>query len=292
MSHLTVSLWYTFRAYPSAPSPSSIDSSIAPHSSFQSSSQGIDHTYSYLSATFRTRCPTNHLSSSGLMSPGGLISIDTSEKKAVPNSNNYSHTSSLHPSLTQDSGVHGPESSTSSGSPSFARDNPFHDPFRDGDKPLGYFYPSSNGVQKGLQPATATHVDPPPATMNTIINLLPPVPTTNADPFAVEVVPNEILSQTPPLPAGLSGLRRGLQIPSRVGLITWGFGFPKVLDEHGVSKPHWKRFKHELKTFAKMNFRQWVTVLAASQGVTLVLGYTAGQPPRTARSRSMLLKAS
>ena len=119
---------------------------------------------------------------------------------------------------------------------------------------------------RDLKAATATHEDPSPA------DPPPPLPSANDDPFS-------------------SGLRRGLHIPSRASHITWGFSFPEMLAEQGVTKPQWKLFTRELTAFASMSIGQWATVLACSSGLGIVFGYIAippGQSSSAASSRSIL----
>lgn len=228
------------------------------------------------------------------MSPNAMVSVDTSEERAALNPNHANmepNTSSLDPSSSQEMGVQEPESSNSSGPPPSDRDTPLENPFREGDAPVGYFYPNSNSMQKSLKPAAATHMDPAPAT-------LPPVLTANADPFAdadpsaAEMTLDESLLPHPSLPARPSGLSRGLQIPSRISLITWGFGFPQILAEQGVTKSQWKLFMRELKAFAELSVGQWVTVVACTHGVSLLFGAIVGQSPGKNRFRSMLLTSS
>ena len=196
------------------------------------------------------------------MAAKDLISVDTSEKRAAPDQND---TSNLHPSSTRNNGVRRPGSSNPSKPPSYARDIPLENPFQNGD-----------GVQEGLQPSPTKNMDPPPTPTTAIFIPLPPVPSPNVDPFTVETVLDDSISPLPPPPTQPPGLKRGLQIPSRVSLISWGFGFPKILLEHGVTKPHWRRFKHELKTFAKMTFGQWATVIVTSHAVGALFGQPAG----------------
>ena len=198
-----------------------------------------------------------------LMFPKAPVSTDTSEHLAAPGPVHprvQSKTPSLHPSSSQNDGVQEPGSSSASELPPYIRNTPLGNPFRDGDAPGGYFYPNSNDMQKGPKSAPSTHADPPPTTTGTLLDTLPPAPITNADPFVDTMVLDEGLS--PPLPPRPSGLKRGLQIPSRVSLITWGFRFPEILAEQGVSKPQWRNFKHELETFARMSASQWITVAA------------------------------
>ena len=195
------------------------------------------------------------------MAPKDLISIDTSEKRAAPDQND---TFSFRPSSTRKNGDQRPGPSNPSKSPSYARDIPFEIPFQNGD-----------GVQEGFQPSPAKKLDPTPTAA--IVIPLPPVPSPNDDPFTVETVLDDSLSPLAPFPTRPPGLMRGLQIPSRISLISWGFSFPKILLEHGVSKLHWRQFKHELKKFAHMSFGQWAQVLVSSHAVGAVFGQPAGQ---------------
>ncbi len=61
-----------------------------------------------------------------------------------------------------------------------------------------------------------------------------------------------------------SGLRRGLQIPSRRGVITWGFKIPPLLASAGVTKIQWKLFTHEVKSQARLSGKQVATFVAVS----------------------------
>lgn len=60
------------------------------------------------------------------------------------------------------------------------------------------------------------------------------------------------------------GLRRGLQVPSRWGVITWGFKLPPLLASAGVTKVQWKLFTHELKSHARMSGKQVATFVAVN----------------------------
>jgi len=60
------------------------------------------------------------------------------------------------------------------------------------------------------------------------------------------------------------GLRRGLQVPSRWGVITWGFKLPPLLKSAGVTKIQWKLFTHELKSHARMSGKQFATYVAVN----------------------------
>ena len=195
------------------------------------------------------------------MAPKDSISIATSEKRAVPDHN---ETTNFHPSSTWRDGAQRPGPSNPSKTLSYAPDIPLENPFQNGD-----------GVQEGFQPSPAKRLDPTPTAA--IVIPLPPVPSPNDDPFTVETVLDDSISPLPPLPTRPPGLRRGLQIPSRVSLISWGFGFPKILLEHGVTKPHWRQFKHELKKFAHMSFGQWAQVIVTSHAVGILFGQLAGQ---------------
>ena len=194
------------------------------------------------------------------------------------------------PSSSHNDVAQEPESSNSPQPPPYAKNKPPEDPFRDqhGIAPVGYFWPTDKGMQKGLKPATATQVDLSPATTTTLADSLPP---------AAKLVPEGIVlneSRPPPLPT-LSpapqpldpqplapqplapqppGLKRGLQIPSRVSLITWGFSFPPLLAEQGVDKVRWRVFKHELEAFARMTLSQKMTVTAYH----IVVGHFCGLP--------------
>lgn len=203
-----------------------------------------------------------------------------------------SNASSPRPSPTRSNGVQEPESSRASQLPAYTKNAPLDDPFRDEGAPVENPSSNSDGMQKGSKAATAIHMDQPLATVTTIVEPSPPAPAADADPFAVDVVLDGSLLTPPLLPDRPSGLQRGLQIPSRVSHITWGFSFPKVLADHGVTKPFWRAFKHELKAFASMSVTQHVTVIACHIGVHYVLGPIAGQCPGTVRPGSMLLTSS
>lgn len=181
-----------------------------------------------------------------------------------------SNTSTLPLSTNPNNRDHGPESSEASVSPPDARNSPLDQPFRDGDASMKYYDPNGNDMHKAAQPGTAAHTSP----LRTVTaNLVDPVPTANADPVPVNMMPDDRVSPPPTLPARPSGLRRGLQIPSRVGVITWGFSLPKVLAEQGVNKPQWTMFSHELQAFAWMSKSQWVTVIACHVGIGHIMGY-------------------
>ena len=199
------------------------------------------------------------------MAPKDFIAIDTSEKRALPDQND---TTNSHPSFTRNNGDQRPGPSNPSKSPSYARDILLEKPLQNG---------NGDGVQESLQPSPAKNMDPSPSPTTAIVMRLPPVPSPNADPFTIETVFDDSLSPLPPLPTRPPGLKRGLQIPSRISLISWGFSFPKILLEHGVTKQHWRRFKHELKKFAHMTFGQWAQVMITSHAVGTLFGQPAGQ---------------
>ena len=164
-------------------------------------------------------------------------------------------TPSLHQSSSHDDGVEVIASSSAAEPPPYSRNAPLDDPFRD--------YANGNGMQKGLKRATTADAEP------TTAMLIKPLPAVPADMVLDEGLP-------PPLPYQPSGLSRGLQIPSRVSLITWGFSFPKVLPEQGVSKEHWRLFKHELETFAYLTTSQRLTVIGYGYLVSHVFGGIPG----------------
>ncbi len=241
----------------------------------------IGHPYcSFLVALPRHFYPTETFSSSPAMFPNPLTSAATSEKRAAPDPNDANVQSNaliLHPSSTNNNSAQEPESSNSSAPPPYVRNTPLDNPFRDGEAPAGDFYLNGNSVPKGIQSTTASHHDA------SLADPLPPVPSANDDPFAVDLVLNESLLSRPPLLAQSSGLRRGLHIPSRASHITWGFSFPEILAEQGVTKTQWKSFMHEVKAFASMSIGQWAACLACSSGLGIVFGYFAippGQSPK------------
>ena len=197
------------------------------------------------------------------MLPNAPVSKDTSEHFVAPGPAHprvKSKAPSLRPSSSQNDGVQEAESSNASELPPYIRNTPLDRPFRDGDTPRGFFCPNSNGVHTGLNTATASHTDPPPATTATLLDTLPPATVADNDPFVDTMVLDESLP--PPLSPRPSGLKRGLQIPSRVSAITCGFSFPEILADQGVSKTQWRMFKHELETFARLSLSQWITVAA------------------------------
>ena len=188
------------------------------------------------------------------------MSNDTSERMATLDEIDpfaEPDTPSLHQSSSHDNGVKVIASSSASEPPPYSRNSLLDDPFRD--------YANGNGMQKGLKPATTTDAEPALPTTAMLIEPLPAVPT--------DMVLDEGLPS--PLPYQPIGLSRGLQIPSRVSLITWGFSFPKVLPEQGVSKEQWRLFKHELEKFAFMTMSQHLAVV----GYGYLVGHFFGGIP-------------
>ena len=167
-------------------------------------------------------------------------------------------TDSLQERSGQDEGVEEVESrgvevmaSSSAGiPPPYSRKAPLNNPFRD-----------------------YTDEEPALPTTTMLIGPLPAVTTDNTYPFSHEMVLGEGLA--PPLPPR-PGLSRGLQIPSRVSLITWGFSFPNVLPEQGVSKEQWRLFKSELESFANLTLLQHFTVIGCGFLVHHILGILPG----------------
>lgn len=190
------------------------------------------------------------------MSSHSSVSVDATEYNTAPDTNaadRSSNTPTIRQSSTHSNAAQEPQSSNASQLPAYSRNAPLDDPFRDGDAPVRC---NNNGMQKGHRPATTTCTDPSPNRVNHV----PPVPNTNANACAGGVILEE--RRLPPLPPRPAGLKRGLQIPSRVGRITWGFSFPYLLVEHGVTKEQWRFFAHELKNFARMTFSQRLSAAA------------------------------
>ena len=174
-------------------------------------------------------------------------------------------TPSLHQSSNHGDGIEVIASSSTSRPPPYTRNAPLDDPFRD--------YSNSNGMQKGLKRATTTDVEPTAPETAMLIRPLPAVPT--------DIVLDEE-GLPPPLPYRRSGLSRGLQIPSRVSLITWGFSFPEILPEQGVSKEQWRLFKHELESFAYLTMSQIVTIVGCGAIVSHFFTILPGEYTNTA----------
>ena len=161
-----------------------------------------------------------------------------------------------------------PESSNAAQPPPYTRNPPLQDPFRDGDAGVGDNCPLNNGVQKYLKGGTG---DPPPTIKAPF--LVEPLRLTADDPFVGGIALDESLPRSP----RPSGLTRGLQIPSRVSLISCGFSFPDILAEHGVSKEQWRVFEHEVEDFAFMSLSQWLTVIGCDLVVSYFFSIVAGQ---------------
>lgn len=193
------------------------------------------------------------------MSPETSILIDTSIPNAAPDAHQADVAPSLHGSSSHGTSVQEPKLRSASQPPPYSRNTPLDDPFRDGDA----IFLKKDGMQGVPTPATAIHVDPPRE------------PSAHTNPFISEVVIDESLR--PPLPPRPAGLRRGLQIPSRVSHITWGFGFPTILAEQGVTKAQWRLFKHELESFARMTWSQSFEVMGYHIMVHHFVGPIPGQ---------------
>ena len=71
-------------------------------------------------------------------------------------------------------------------------------------------------------------------------------------------------------------LTRGLQVPSRVSRIKFGFGFPEILAMQGIQKWQWNMFKRELKRFASLTLSQRLTALGMEVLVDHFLGFPIG----------------
>ena len=141
-----------------------------------------------------------------------------------------------------------------------------------------YIYLDSNGLQKGVvEPATttaATATAPtnlPPAAMSTRENPRVPALVIIGDPFADEAVSDEDLPA--PLP---HILRRGLQVPSRVSRIKFGFSFPEILAMQGIRKAQWKVFRRELKGFARLTLSQQLTAVLVEVLVDHIASFPVG----------------
>lgn len=55
-------------------------------------------------------------------------------------------------------------------------------------------------------------------------------------------------------------LQKGLQIPSRRGRVSSGFGLPKILLNAGVTKRHWHIFVRDIRSMASLDLEQYATV--------------------------------
>lgn len=119
--------------------------------------------------------------------------------------------------------------------------------------------------------SAVTGIEKPPSTPTRRVNFAhdleaEEIPTTGAPSHhAVHELVHSVVE--PPtrtfLPQPL-GLKRGLQVPSRWGVITWGFKLPPLLASAGVTKVQWKLFTHELKSHARMSGKQIATFVAVN----------------------------
>ena len=113
----------------------------------------------------------------------------------------------------------------------------------------------------------------------------PPESITPASKVPGPVVPAPVRQET--------SLIRGLQIPSRMGLVSSGFKLPLALEVRGVSREKWRLFTKELKSHAQMNKEQWATFLGLSLGISLcwhVVAPIAGAIPSTIMSYKLQKK--
>ena len=149
-------------------------------------------------------------------------------------------------------------SSSAAVPPPYSRNRPLVNPFLD--------VSGSNVMRKGLTQAEPADVEAALPTTGMLIEPLPALPT---DMGLDESFPL-------PLPYQPPRLSRGLQIPSRVSLITWGFSLPKVLPMQGVSEGQWRLFKHELERFARMTMSQRLTVWGVDFLVSHSFGHIVG----------------
>ena len=65
-------------------------------------------------------------------------------------------------------------------------------------------------------------------------------------------------------------LKRGLQIPTRIGNITSGFRLPPTLCNAGVNRARWKAFTREVKACGSMSKSQWASVIGCSFALGLL----------------------
>ncbi len=206
-----------------------------------------------------------HCHTSGHAAASHATPCHTSTHAAAPHSNGAGFDPHVpHPSSSHNKGVQRPRSS--SAAPPYSRNVPvpLEDPFLDVDAPVEYFHPDGNGMRKGVRGAAAARMNMPPVGMIAPDDPMALGRIANADPFGDGMVLEDgVFSPLPPRPL----LRRGLQIPSRISHITWGFSFPRILAAQGVEEGQWRLFKHELKSFAAMDWRQWVEVIGISHFV-------------------------
>lgn len=74
----------------------------------------------------------------------------------------------------------------------------------------------------------------------------------------------------------LSGLNRGLQVPTRFHGLTSGFPFPDVLLRAGVTHHEWVEFTHEVKRHARLSASQWMVTVAGSASIVVFGGLVLG----------------
>lgn len=137
--------------------------------------------------------------------------------------------------------------------PRYQRHNNHYDPVRPGASRAStssvslrsYFYPNRSSLQKSGPTKQKRHVSFIYDTPESIIT-----PAT----------------ETSIVPRRKPGLKRGLQIPSRMGTITSGFKLPPLLQAQGVSKREWRVFTMELKSYATMHGKQLVNFAGISIG--------------------------
>lgn len=65
------------------------------------------------------------------------------------------------------------------------------------------------------------------------------------------------------------GLKRGIQIPTRLSYITSGFPIPQALMEAGVEESRWKQFTAEAKSYGAMSGSQWAATIGGGFGTYL-----------------------
>ena len=176
------------------------------------------------------------------MFPKTPVLIDTSEAKTPPDAHAAEVASGIHASSSRSSPLLKPESRRTSLPPAYSRKSPLDNPFSDQHATERGSSLDKEGVQEILTGATATCVGSTPQ------------PSAPGNPVISEVIIEEDL--IPPLPSQPAGIQRGLQIPSRVSRITYGFKFPKILLEHGVTRAAFRIFKHELEAFAHLTWSQ------------------------------------
>lgn len=227
------------------------------------------------------------------LSPNTHILIDTSETPAAPNarvSGPESHIPSLRQAASHKHVVQRPELNNASRPPSYYANSPLWDPFRDGDAPTGYFYTGNTGMQNGSNSATAAYIVPVPTTTAPLLDPIKRVPSANTNPFLGEMPLDEELP--PLLPPRPCNFERGLQIPSRVSLITWGFSFPEILAEQGINKEQWRSFKHELESFARLGIFDIITMIGTQMIVSHFFGVIPGEDRNVTRGSHILLTLS